>query len=146
MNYLLEFLGNKIILISIASWAVAQLIKILIDVIVNKRIDLGLIFATGGMPSSHSAFVASLATSLGLIYGFDSVYFSISFVLAIVVMYDAAGVRRAAGYQAATINKLIEILNVKIDEKLKELLGHTPVQVTAGAILGISIAIIANII
>lgn len=146
MNYLLEFLGNKTILISIASWAVAQLIKILIDVIVNKRIDLGLIFATGGMPSSHSAFVASLATSLGLIYGFDSVYFSISFVLAIVVMYDAAGVRRAAGYQAATINKLIEILNVKIDEKLKELLGHTPVQVTAGAILGISIAIIANII
>lgn len=140
MNIIIEFLHNRIILVSIASWAAAQFIKIIIDLITTRKIDWELMLSSGGMPSSHSSFVCSLAVSTGLEYGFDSVYFAICFVLAFVVMYDAAGVRRAAGYQAAVINRVIDMLNIKMDEKLKELLGHTPIQVTAGAVLGIVIA------
>ena len=145
MTCVQELFQNKIIGISILSWAVAQLIKIIIDVYTTKKIDLNLIMSSGGMPSSHSSFVTSLATSTGILYGFNSVYFSITFCLAIVVMYDAAGVRRAAGKQAATLNNLLDRLDIQVDERLKELLGHSPVEVTAGAILGIVIAVIANI-
>ncbi len=145
MNIIIEFLHNRIILISIASWAVAQFIKIIIDLITTKKIDWELMLSSGGMPSSHSSFVCSLAVSTGLECGFDSVYFAICFVLAFVVMYDAAGVRRAAGYQAAVINRVIDMLNINMDEKLKELLGHTPIQVTAGAVLGIVIAAAAYV-
>ncbi len=141
MTFVQELFQNKIIGISILSWAVAQLIKIIIDVYTTKKIDLNLIMSSGGMPSSHSSFVTSLAASTGILYGFNSVYFSITFCLAIVVMYDAAGVRRAAGKQAATLDRL----DIQVDERLKELLGHSPVEVTAGAILGIVIAVITNI-
>ncbi len=140
MSIITEFLHNRIIIVSVVSWAAAQLIKIMIDLITTKRIDWELMLSSRGMPSSHSSFVCSLAVSTGLGYGFDSVYFAICFVLAFVVMYDAAGVRRAAGYQAAVINRVIDMLNIKMDEKLKELLGHTPIQVTAGALLGTVIA------
>ena len=143
MTFIQELFQNKIIGISILSWAVAQLIKIIIDLYTTKKIDLNLIMSSGGMPSSHSSFVTSLAISTGIIYGFNSVYFSITFCLAIVVMYDAAGVRRAAGKQAATLNNLLDRLDIQVDERLKELLGHSPVEVTAGAILGIVIAVIA---
>ena len=139
MTFIQELFQNKIIGISILSWAVAQLIKIIIDLYTTKKIDLNLIMSSGGMPSSHSSFVTSLAISTGIIYGFNSVYFSITFCLAIVVMYDAAGVRRAAG------NNLLDRLDIQVDERLKELLGHSPVEVTAGAILGIVIAVIANL-
>ena len=97
------------------------------------------------MPSSHSSFVCALATSVGIKNGFDSSLFAICFVLAVVVMYDAAGVRRAAGFHAVIINKIMAGLNIK-DEKLKELLGHTPIQVGAGAILGIIVAFVGNIL
>ena len=139
MTFIQELFQNKIIGISILSWAVAQLIKIIIDLYTTKKIDLNLIMSSGGMPSSHSSFVTSLAISTG------TVYFSITFCLAIVVMYDAAGVRRAAGKQAATLNNLLDRLDIQVDERLKELLGHSPVEVTAGAILGIVIAVIANL-
>ena len=124
--------------------AIAQIIKMIIDVAATGKIDWELMFSSGGMPSSHSSFVCSMATTVGLSRGFDSVEFAISFVLAIVVMYDAAGVRRAAGSHAVIINKLMDSLNIK-DENLKELLGHTPIQVGAGAILGIIIAIISKL-
>ena len=145
MTFLRELFQNKIICVSVLSWAVAQLIKIIIDLCTTKKLDLNLIMSSGGMPSSHSSFVTSLATSTGILYGFNSVYFSIAFCLAIVVMYDAAGVRRAAGKQAATLNNLLDRLDIQVDERLKELLGHSPVEVTAGAVLGIVISIIAKI-
>ncbi len=145
MIYIKQLLNNDIIIISIASWATAHIIKMILDLITSGKIDWELMVASGGMPSSHSSFVCALATSVGLNTGFDSSLFAVCFVLAVVVMYDAAGVRRAAGSHAAIINKIMTGLNIK-DEKLKELLGHTPIQVGAGAILGVIIAFIGNIL
>ncbi len=106
MDYFGQFLHNKAILCAIVAWAIAQLIKIITDIVTERRFDWQLLFSTGGMPSSHSSFVTSMAIYTGLDQGFDSAYFAIAFVVAIVVMYDAAGVRRAAGKQAAALNKL----------------------------------------
>lgn len=145
MNILEEIFSNKIIGITVVSWAIAQIIKIIIDCIRNKTLNLKLITSSGGMPSSHSSFVTSLACAVGFQEGFGSTMFAISFVLAMVVMYDASGVRRAAGKQAEVLNIFIsnfEKHGVKIDSTLKELLGHTPIEVFAGAILGIVVAII----
>ena len=144
MNILEDFFNNKIIGVTALSWAVAQIIKIIIDCIRNKTINLKLITSSGGMPSSHSSFVTALATSVGFQEGFNSTFFAITFVLSMIVMYDAAGVRRAAGKQAEVLNIFInnfEKHGVKIDSKLKELLGHSPVEVVAGAILGIVVAV-----
>ena len=148
MDYLHQFFSNRLIGVSALAWLIAQLIKIIIDLVKNKTIDIRLITSSGGMPSSHSSFVTSLATSVGLTKGFDSVDFAITFVLCMVVMYDAAGVRRAAGKQAAVINDIAAIMEnygFRMDENLKELLGHTPVEVTAGAILGIGLSIVMNL-
>lgn len=144
MLYIQEFFDNKIIIISIISWAAAQLIKMVLDLAAKGKVDWELMFSSGGMPSSHSSFVCSMATAVGINMGFDSATFAIAFVLAVVVMYDAAGVRRAAGSHAVIINKLMDNLNIKIDGKLKELIGHTPIQVGAGAVLGIAIALLCN--
>lgn len=143
MIFLEQFFSNRVIIASVISWAIAQLIKIILDLISTNSINWELIFSSGGMPSSHSAFVCTLAVMTGLYEGFDSVVFAITFAFAAVVMYDAAGVRRAAGSHAAVINKLMESFNIKLDEKLKEFIGHTPIQVGAGAVLGIVIAIIS---
>lgn len=145
MDAVLELLQNKILLISIFSWFVAQFIKLILTLIQCNKLDLSRMIGSGGMPSSHSSFVMSLSVSVGKDYGYDSASFAISLVLALIVMYDASGVRRAAGQQAAVINKIMEQLessNIALDEKLKELLGHTPVEVLAGAFLGIIIALI----
>ena len=142
-----EIFNNKIIQTSALAWFVAQLIKIIIDCIRNKTINPALIVSSGGMPSSHSSFVTSLACAVGFKEGFGSSYFAIAFVISMVVMYDASGVRRAAGKQAEVLNIFIsnfEKHGIKIDSKLKELLGHSPIEVFAGAILGIVIAIIMN--
>ena len=147
MNYLQQFFSNKVIGISALAWFIAQLIKIIIDLVKSRSIDMKLLTSSGGMPSSHSAFVTSLATSIGMTQGFDSTQFAITFVLCMVVMYDAAGVRRAAGKQAAVINDIADIMEnygFKMDENLKELLGHTPVEVAAGAVLGITLSAVLN--
>ncbi len=139
-----QFFTNKIIGVSVLSWALAQLIKVLIYLLKNKKIKLNLMFSSGGMPSSHSAFVTGLSFSVGFEEGFSSSLFAICFVLSMIVMYDASGVRRAAGKQAEVLNIFIsnfEKHGIKIDSKLKELLGHTPIQVVAGALLGIITAI-----
>ena len=107
MEILNEFIGNKPLITAIIAWAIAQMIKVVISFILNKKINLKLIFSSGGMPSSHSAFVTSLATIIGLEYGFNSIYFSLSAAFAMVVMYDACNVRRAAGEQAKAINSII---------------------------------------
>ena len=130
---------------AVAAWAVAQLIKTAIDYSKTKKIDFSLLIGTGGMPSSHCAFVSAMTTAIGVRNGFDTSIFALCCVFSMVVMYDAAGVRRAAGKQAAIINQLVEAIEntgIKMDKKLKELLGHSPVEVAAGAVLGIVVAVV----
>lgn len=133
--------GYEVIFVAFSSIIIAQLIKCIWHLITKRRLDLRLFTTTGGMPSSHSAGVMGLSTMVGLIRGFDSIEFAIALGYAFIVMYDAAGVRRAAGKQAACLNKIIMDLYkqdlVEAGGKLKELLGHTPMQVVAGAIFGI---------
>lgn len=147
MNFFSQILHNQILLTAIVSWALAQLIKIGIELIRTHRINWQLIFATGGMPSSHSSLVVALATATGLRQGFDSPLFAIATVLAFVVLYDAQGIRRQAENQARIINRMlqnVENAGIKVDKNLKELLGHTPIQVVGGTILGIIVALIMN--
>lgn len=143
---MVEFFKQSALVTSVIAWFAAQVIKVITVIIIDKKIDFGRFVGSGGMPSSHSAFVTSLAVAIGLNSGFNSELFAISAVLALVVMYDAAGVRRAAGEQAKILNLLIEewgSQNYKNTEvRLKELLGHTPLQVIAGAILGIAVAVL----
>ena len=128
--------GYEVIFVAFSGIVLAQFVK--------RSLDLRLFTTTGGMPSSHSAGVMGLSTAVGLIRGFDSIEFAIALGYAFIVMYDAAGVRRAAGKQAACLNKIIMDLYkqdlVEAGGKLKELLGHTPMQVLAGAIFGIAYA------
>ena len=133
--------GYEVIFVAFSGIILAQLVKCFWHLIAKRRLDLRLFTTTGGMPSSHSAGVMGLSTSVGLIRGFDSIEFAIALGYAFIVMYDAAGVRRAAGKQAACLNKIIMDLYkqdlVEAGGKLKELLGHTPLQVVVGAIFGI---------
>lgn len=138
----------KFLIIPSFAWFTVQIFKLLSDCIVNRRINFRRFVETGGMPSSHSAVVTSLMTAIGLSEGFSSPMFAISFVFSFIVMYDAAGVRRAAGKQASILNQLINSKQVKVDtnEKLKELLGHTPIQVFVGAIYGIIVGYVTMLI
>lgn len=134
--------GYEAIISGLAAAFFAQVIKFFIFTIRSRKINFKIFTTTGGMPSSHSAGVMGLSTSVGLISGFDSVIFAVAIGYALVTMYDAAGVRRAAGKTAACLNRMMEDFyqhNVQaIGGKLKELLGHTPLEVIAGAIFGIA--------
>ncbi|MBE7015995.1 MAG: divergent PAP2 family protein [Ruminococcaceae bacterium] len=145
----MNFWTDSVLVTCFISWFIAQFIKVVTVLIKSKRIDFRRFIGSGGMPSSHSSFVTSLTTSVAITEGFSSTAFAISVVLALVVMYDAAGVRRAAGQQAKILNKIVEEWEhadfAKTDKRLKELLGHTPFEVFAGAILGIAIAIIRHL-
>jgi uncharacterized protein len=140
-------LDNHVLIVALAACGISQGLKLIIDVIKNGKVSLRVLTTTGGMPSAHSAFVTSLATGVGQVTGWDSVEFAIATIFAIIVMYDAAGVRQAAGKQARILNQLVDELFSEDhhfnEQRLKELLGHTPVQVIAGAGLGIAIAWIA---
>ena len=142
MSYLQQLISNSVLITALIGWFAAQVLKMIL-VWDKKKFDFKRII---GMPSSHSSFVMALTMSIGFTQGFDSVAFAISAVMSFVVMYDAAGVRRSAGQQAAILNKLVEsVMNAdfsKTEKRLKELLGHTPIEVFAGAILGVIIAII----
>lgn len=141
----MEIFQNKILLISIFSCFLAQFIKIFTGK--EKRIDFKRIIISGGMPSSHSSFVTSLAVLVGFDRGFASTEFAITAVFAIIVMYDASGVRRAVGKQAEILNQIVDdFFHGKFDqhEKLKELVGHTPKEVLFGALLGILIGILMS--
>lgn len=148
MNFFIDISKNKVVGIVVLAWAVAQILKVIIALIEEKRIDFTRLVGSGGMPSSHSSFVTSLATAVGRIKGFESVDFAITAVLALVVMYDATGVRRSAGEQAKILNKIAEYLDNPTDDeqfmekKLKELVGHSPFEVFMGALLGIAIAVL----
>lgn len=142
------FIQYKFLIIPTFAWFTVQIFKLFSDAIVHRRINFKRFVETGGMPSSHSAVVASLMTAVGMSEGFHSPIFAVAFVFSFIVMYDAAGVRRAAGKQAQILNQLINSNQVRIDtnEKLKELLGHTPVQVFIGAIYGILVGYITMMI
>lgn len=133
--------GYEVMFVAFSGIILAQIVKCFLHLIVKRNLDLRLFTTTGGMPSSHSAGVMGLSTTVGLIQGFSSVEFAIALGFAFIVMYDAAGVRRAAGKQAACLNKIImDLYKQDLAEaggKLKELLGHTPMQVFAGALFGI---------
>ncbi len=149
MNFFKELLDNYMLVAAISSWFTAQVIKTAIDAYFNKGINWERMTGSGGMPSSHSSFVVSIATSAAIKYGLSSSIFAVCFVLSSVVMYDAMGVRRETGKQAVLLNKILEDnpFNWKPEEfemKLKEYVGHTPLQVLMGAILGIVMAFIVS--
>lgn len=146
MNDFLGFIQNKYIYIPFLLWFGIQLFKLIYDLVTTKKFNFKRILGAGGMPSSHSAVVTGLTTLIGKYEGVNTAIFAVSFVMAFVVMYDACGVRRAAGKQAALLNKLIEtpgLSGVQVSEKLVEVLGHTPVQVFVGALIGFVAGIIA---
>ena len=146
MNDFQKFITNKYIYIPLAVWFCIQAFKVIYDLVTTKKFNFKRIMGAGGMPSSHTGVVTCLATLIGKYEGFDSSLFAISLVFAMVVMYDAAGVRRAAGKQARLLNKIIEtpgLTNVEVQERLVEVLGHTPLQVVVGAIVGITVGLLA---
>lgn len=135
---------NKVLLITLITWAVTQFVKVVNGVFHEKRFNFRWFIGTGGMPSSHAAGAAALATVCGLEKGFDSVIFGLAAVFALVTMFDAQGVRRETGQQAEILNKIMDDLywKGKIEEgRLEELIGHTPFQVFIGALLGCATAL-----
>ena len=140
-----EIITNKVLIIPVCSWAIVQLLKMIVILIQTKKLDLRYLVASGGMPSSHSAFVSALATSVALIQGLGSVAFGISAIFALVVIYDAAGVRRSVGQQSIVLNRIIRELRLRrpiteLGRDLREFIGHTQFQIIIGALLGIVIA------
>ncbi|MGL5082637.1 MAG: divergent PAP2 family protein [Microcoleaceae cyanobacterium] len=142
-----KILENQVLWIALLACFAAQACKVVVELILNGKLNLRSLVTTGGMPSSHSAFVGSLATSVGQMVGWESPEFAISLVFAVIVMYDAAGVRQAAGQQARVLNQILDELFQGHpqfnDNRLKELLGHTPFQVIMGLVLGIAISALA---
>ena len=143
MGVILEILGNRVIQAAALAWAVAQALKVMLTLAISRRFDKSRVLGSGGMPSSHSAMACAMLMTIGFREGFSSSIFALAFCFSGVVMYDAAGVRRSTGKNAAVINQLMDMLSgngYTFDEKrLKELVGHTPIQVLAGALLGIFI-------
>ena len=150
MSFWNGLIHNELLMSALTSWFVAQVLKTLIHLWVNKKLVLERLVGSGGMPSSHSATVCALATSAGIRYGATSPAFAISAVLAVIVMYDARGVRRETGKQAVVINEMIELFEkmngeAPVEEKLKEFIGHSPLQVTMGAILGVIVGVVFSL-
>ena len=140
-----DIVHNKGIYIPFLLWLAIQTFKVVSELIINKKLNVRRIVGAGGMPSSHSAIVCSIAVLIGREYGFDTGIFALATIFAFIVMYDAAGVRRAAGKQARILNKILEtpgLTTVEVQGKLIEALGHTPIQVFVGALLGIIVGAI----
>lgn len=140
---------NKILLISVAAWAIAQVLKLLISVAVYRKFDINYLITGGGMPSSHSALVCACATTAAFEAGLNSPAFAVSAVLAFIVMYDAAHVRRETGEQAKVLNYIMrnwdEVKPEEFEDELKELIGHTPLQVAVGGVLGIALGVLGGL-
>ncbi len=146
MTFWDELLGNQVLVSAVTGWVVAQVLKTIIDISLNKSFNPERLVGSGGMPSSHSATVCGLTTAAVIHYGVGSFEFAICFVLSMIVMYDAMGVRRETGKQAKLLNNILlenplKLNSELLQEKLKEYVGHTPLQVAAGAILGIGLAL-----
>lgn len=146
MNFFQTLFTNRIFVSAVSGWCIAQVLKTLIHLLMTKSFQAERLVGSGGMPSSHSSTVCALATATAFECGVESPTFAIAIILAIIVMYDAMGVRRETGKQAQVINDMIKMFEamgnkgLNPDEKLKEFVGHTPLQVLVGAILGIAIA------
>ena len=144
-NFFPAITHNKILIITLSVWAITQCLKVVLGVIREKRFDFRWFIGTGGMPSSHAAGATALAAICGKEYGFDSAIFALAAVFAMVTMFDAQGVRRATGQQAEILNKVMEDIywQGKIEaDRLKELIGHSPIQVFMGAVLGLMLAVL----
>lgn len=149
MNIWNEMLSNQVLVSAVVGWTVAQVLKTIIDFALNRSFNMERLVGSGGMPSSHSATVCGLTTAAAIKYGVGSFEFAVCFVLSMVVMYDATGVRRETGKQAKLLNSILMENPLKLNaevlqEKLKEYVGHTPLQVIAGAILGVGLAMVVN--
>jgi acid phosphatase family membrane protein YuiD len=134
-----------IIIVSVCAWAVAQSLKVIIDLIQKKQFDFRTLVATGGMPSSHSALVSALAASVAIVEGVKSASFAIAAVFALIVMYDSAGLRRSVGHQAEVLNRILKELRERrsityFEKDLRELIGHSTFEVIIGAFLGVVIS------
>lgn len=144
---MLQLFQNRILICAVLSWLTAQVLKTVIFAVINRGIDWKRLFGDGGMPSGHSAAVSALAASSALVYGLASFEFAVTLLLAVIVMHDAMGVRRETGKQALLLTEISDILESLTDqelaeEKLKLFVGHTPFQVTIGAMLGVLMALI----
>ncbi len=154
MKWIIDLFTNPMIMVPVASWLIAQILKTLINFLVSKELKFERLVGDGGMPSGHSATVMSLAVLCSWSYGFGSIYAAITGILAIIVMHDATGVRLEAGKQATQIKKLAEIVNGMFlgendhirTENLKEFIGHTPIQVFFGAVLGFLVSFVYMLI
>ena len=147
MNVFFQLLNNTMFMSAVSGWFIAQVLKTIIYGIINKSFRAERLMGSGGMPSSHSASVCALATAAGIEFGLGSAEFAISAILAIIVMYDARGVRLETGLQAQVINEMMDFFKnmgkkMSYEDRLKEFVGHTPLQVIVGALLGILIALI----
>ena len=148
MDFIVELFNNQVFVSAALGWLVAQVLKTLIHLILTKRFVVERMVGSGGMPSCHSATVCGLATAAGIKYGGGSFEFAISLILAIIVMYDAMGVRRETGIQAQVLNEMLKVFEdmgrseISAHDKLKEFVGHTPLQVLMGALLGILCGVI----
>lgn len=145
MNVFISFFTNKYIYIPILLWFAIQCFKVIYDLITTKKFNFRRIVGAGGMPSSHTAIVISLTTLIGKNIGVDTPLFALALITSLIVMYDAAGVRRAAGKQATLLNKIVQtpgLTGLEVQEKLVEVLGHTPLQVIVGAIIGIIVGLV----
>jgi acid phosphatase family membrane protein YuiD len=136
---------NNVLVIPACTWAIAQLLKMLVALSQDKGLDLRYLVSSGGMPSAHSAVVSALATATAMTQGFGSAVFGMAVILAFVVMYDAAGVRQSVSQQSVILNRIVRELRLrqpitKLEADLRELVGHTPFQVIVGAALGIAVA------
>jgi acid phosphatase family membrane protein YuiD len=146
MNWIDQLLQNNLVINGFFAWITAQVLKTIINAIISKKFDLLRIVGDGGMPSSHSATVTAVATTSALTYGLSSFQFGVTMILAFIVMHDAMGVRLETGKQSKVLNQMIEFIesmgkDLTSEEKLKEFVGHTPMQVIAGATLGVLIAL-----
>ena len=146
MHRISDFFGNHILLCALLSWCAAQVLKVLISMLIDKRFNWRRFIDMGGMPSSHSAFVFSLMLMTGIKEGFASTYFALAFCLAAIVIYDAMGVRAETGKQGAVLNHILRELLLEgkpiTEEKLKELVGHTPLEVVGGILVGLVMVLI----
>ena len=146
MNFFEGIVSNGVFGAAFIAWFIAQVLKVILTFISEGRLNIYRMIGSGGMPSSHSSFVMGMSTAVGLVEGWDSCAYAIALVISLIVMYDASGVRRSVGKQAIILNNIIDDLyhhKPVAQDKLKELVGHTPVEVFAGAILGI---VVANVV
>ena len=154
LDIVTQIFTNPVLIVPASAWIIAQIIKAIVNAVVNKKFSWSRLFGDGGMPSGHSATVSALAVMCGIQSGFDSPIFGLASIFAIVVMHDALGVRRETGKQAISIIKIAGLLNDFLSEhneeiktdKLKVLVGHTPLQVLLGSALGIVVAVLYNLV